>query len=60
LIDKETITFIAISLGIIAYIPYLISIFKRETKPHLLTWIIWGVLTAIAFAGQITYNGGIG
>ncbi|PZO85412.1 MAG: hypothetical protein DI626_07485 [Micavibrio aeruginosavorus] len=51
---------IAIGIGIISYIPYLLTILKGRTKPHAFSWLIWGILTAIAFAAQITGGGGVG
>lgn len=51
---------LAVVIGIIGYIPYFRDIFKGKTKPHAFSWLIWGILTAIAFAGQVTSNGGYG
>lgn len=52
---------IYVILGIISplicalgYIPYIISIFKNETKPHPFSWFLWAVL---GFVTLITYIG---
>lgn len=41
-----------------AYIPYFVGIWKKETKPHILTWLTWFLLTAMGFF--ISYNSGGG
>lgn len=40
--------------------PYFRSIFKRQTKPHMFSWIVWGIVNAIAFAGQFSRGAGAG
>ncbi len=47
-------------LAFLSYIPYFRDIFKGATKPHAFSWLVWGVLTAIAFFGQIADGGGAG
>ena len=44
-------------LMILSVIPYTISIFKRETKPQRTTWLIWSILTFIAFFSQLAKGG---
>lgn len=51
---------IATLLAIVGYIPYFRDIFKGRTKPHAFTWLVWGLLTAIAFAAQLAEGGGAG
>lgn len=51
---------IAAIMSIIGHLPYIISILKGNTKPHLFTWVIWIVMTAIAFAAQIVGGAGPG
>lgn len=57
---KETIGLIAVALGIIGAIPYIIDIFKGKTKPHLFSNIIWAVVTTLAFFGQTAGGAGPG
>jgi len=45
---KEALTIVAITIGIISYVPYFIGIFKKTVKPHPL-WILtnnplWSVI----------------
>lgn len=39
---------------------YIASIFKGETKPHVYTHLVWGIITAIAFFAQVYDNAGPG
>jgi hypothetical protein len=57
---KTAIGIIAVVISIIGYIPYFRDIIANKTKPHAFSWLVWGVLNAIAFAGQIHGNGGAG
>ena len=43
----------AISLGL-----YIITIYKKETKPHLFTWLNWGIIMSIGAFAQFNLNGG--
>ena len=47
-------------IAIFGVVPYLYGIHKGVTRPHLFAWIIWCLLTAIAFAGQLAGGGGAG
>ena len=58
--DKAVIGSIAAAVGILNYIPYIWSILKGKMRPHAFSWLVWGVLTGIAFAAQVTGNGGAG
>ena len=57
---KNLLGILAIIIGLIGYVPYFRTIFNGATKPHAFTWLVWGILTAIAFGGQIAGNGGAG
>lgn len=50
----------AIVVALIGYVPYFKDILANKTKPHAFSWLVWGILTAIAFVGQIVGNGGPG
>lgn len=51
---------LAIAVGLIGYVPYFRTIFNGKTKPHAFSWLVWGVLTGIAYGGQIEGHGGPG
>lgn len=57
---KTIISVIAVLLTFIGYIPYIRDIFKGKTKPHIYTWFIWGLVTAIAYALQVSAGAGVG
>jgi hypothetical protein len=60
LIVKEILSFIAIALTFIAFIPYIRSILQGKTKPHVFSWIIWASVTFIVFLAQLSDNAGAG
>jgi hypothetical protein len=39
---------------------YIRDIFRGNTKPHTYTWLIWAIVTVIAFLGQWVSGGGPG
>lgn len=51
---------IAVVIALVSYIPYFKDIHQGKTKPHAFSWLIWGILTAIAFAVQLIDGGGAG
>lgn len=57
---QNALGILAIVIGLIGYVPYFRTIFKGKTKPHAFTWLVWGLLTGIAFVGQVVGNGGAG
>ena len=57
---KNFIGVIAVILVFIGYIPYIRDILKEKTVPHIYSWFLWGFVTSIAFALQISDNAGVG
>lgn len=57
---KEIIGFVTVALTFISLAPYIYDIFKNKTKPHIFTWIVWSIATALAFLGQWQKGGGPG
>lgn len=51
---------IAAVLALISSIIYIKDIFRGNTKPHTYTWLIWSIVTTIAFFGQLVSGGGPG
>lgn len=58
--SKEYIGFISLILVLASTAPYVIAVFRGETKPHLFSWIMWTIPTAIVFAGQAVSSAGPG
>lgn len=57
---KTVLAIISIVMTLVGYFYYFRDIFAHKTKPHAFSWLVWGLLTAIAFAAQIHDNGGPG
>ncbi len=57
---KEALSALAIALTFIAFAPYLRSILKGETKPHVFSWVLWGLSTFVVFLAQLADRGGAG
>ncbi|MES9994268.1 MAG: hypothetical protein ABW098_20145 [Candidatus Thiodiazotropha sp.] len=57
---KALLSALAIALTFIAFIPYIRSILKGRTKPHVFSWVIWGSTTFIVFLAQLEDGGGVG
>lgn len=60
MIYKEGLSAIAIALTVIAFYPYVRSILKGETKPHVFSWVIWGSTTFVVFLAQLDGGAGVG
>lgn len=57
---KEIFSAIAIVLTFAAFLPYILSIRQGRTKPHVFSWVIWGITTLVAFLAQLADKGGVG
>lgn len=57
---KDVLGAIAVIIAFVSYVPYFKDIFANKTKPHAFSWLIWGVLTGIAFFGQVAGGAGPG
>jgi hypothetical protein len=57
---REILGALAVAIGLAGYVPYFRDIFRGKTKPHAFSWLVWSVLTGIAFAAQVTENAGAG
>lgn len=57
---KIILGLIAVAMTIWAHIPYFLDTIKGINKPHVFTWIIWSLLTCVAFAAQVAGGGGAG
>ena len=57
---KESLGLLSVILGCAGYAPYFWDIFKKRTKPHALTWIVWSILAGIVFIAQFNHHAGAG
>ena len=57
---KEILGALAVLLAVVQAVPYIRDILRGKTRPHLYTYLIWSIVTAIAFFGQVVAGGGPG
>lgn len=57
---KEILSAIAIALTFAAFVPYIRTIIRGTTKPHVFSWVIWGTTTFVVFLAQLEGKGGVG
>lgn len=57
---KDIIGLVAVALTFIGYVPYIRDTIKGKTTPHVYTWFVWGLVTAIAFGLQVSDKAGPG
>ena len=50
----------AVAVGLVSYVPYLWGMYQGKVRPHAFTWFLWGLLTAVAFAAQLSDGAGPG
>jgi hypothetical protein len=57
---KELFGFIAVALAFACYAPYIWDTLRGSTRPHLFTYLIWALVSALAFFGQLAAGAGSG
>ena len=57
---KEMMVFIAVMLAIVGNVPYLRDVITNKIQPHPYTWLVWSIVSAVTFFGQVVKGGGIG
>lgn len=57
---REFFSALAVALTFIAFYPYLRDILRGKTKPHVFSWLIWGVTTVVVFLAQRDAQAGTG
>lgn len=57
---KETIAIIAALLAIVGNVPYLRDVITRKITPHPYTWLVWTIVSAVTFFGQLAKGAGVG
>jgi hypothetical protein len=58
--SKGLLSTAAILLTFIAFVPYVRSILRGHTRPHVFSWAIWGSTTFVVFLAQLQAGGGTG
>ena len=57
---KEILSAVAIMLTFAAFVPYIHTIIRGTTRPHVFSWVTWGTTTFIVFLAQLEDKGGVG
>lgn len=50
----------AMVLTFAMFVPYIRSIHSGRTRPHVFSWVVWGLGTFVVFLAQLADGGGIG
>ena len=57
---KSWLSLVAIALTLTAFLPYILSIIRGRVRPHMFSWVIWGITTCVVFFAQLQGKGGVG
>jgi len=57
---KWVLAFLAALISICNLVYYLSTVISGKTKPHMYTWLIWGLVTLVAAATQLISDAGAG
>lgn len=57
---KIWLGYLAVVLKFIGYYPYFKDLLQNKTRPHIFSWLLWGIIEAIIFAIQVNQNAGPG
>ena len=57
---KELLSAAAIVVTLAMFVPYILSIQRGRTKPHVFSWVIWALATVVVFLAQLAGHGGYG
>lgn len=60
MMEKTTFSLLSIALTFIAFYPYVTSILRQQTKPHVFSWFIWGCTTMVVFFASWVDGAGVG
>lgn len=60
MIPKEYIAVVAAILAVVGNVPYLRDVLREKVKPHPYTWLVWSVVSAVTFFGQVAKGAGVG
>lgn len=50
---------LAVAVSLIRYGTYLYSVYKKETRPHVFSWLNWGIIVGIGAYAQLSLEGGL-
>jgi hypothetical protein len=59
-LTKSLLSAVAVAITVFAFLPYIRGILRGTFKPHVFSWVIWGVTTLVVFFAQWQAKGGVG
>lgn len=51
---------LAVALYLYSFYPYFMGMFRRKVRPHLFTWLVWAIVSTIAYGVQYMEGAGAG
>lgn len=57
---KVTAAAVAVGISLVAYVPYLVDMFRGKNRPHLYSWISIALITAVVAYIQLIGGAGLG
>lgn len=57
---QQALGLLSVALTIASFVPYIIDIRKGTMRPHVFSWVIWSISTAVVFFAQAVSDGGAG
>lgn len=57
---RHLMSVLAMAVTFAAYLPYIYGIVRGRTRPHVFSWVIWGITTTIVFLVQLAERSGPG
>ena len=57
---KTSLALVGIAISSVNFFYYLYTVYWGQTRPHFYTWLIWGLVTGVAYAAQASHGGGDG
>jgi hypothetical protein len=60
MVDKAVFGYLTFALSLASNTPYIISMLRGKTRPHIFTYALWALMTGINAAGQYAAHAGFG
>lgn len=59
-LSHHQLALLAALLTVAGFAPYIYSVVRGQTRPHLYSWLIWAIATVVVGAAQWVGGGGVG
>jgi hypothetical protein len=57
---KEWFGVFSVAISLASGLIYCLSILRRKTRPHILTWAVWMIVNAVVYCAQVVKHSGAG